>query len=223
MAITFEAVTTDRVTGKSVTFSHTTPSGANRLLIVHGSCTTGTARVTAVTYAGVSMTLGVESAGDSYQVIYYLVAPATGANDVVMTWNPAPTANRAIQAAVSYSGVAQTGSTGVTGTDGVAGTNTSIAVTTQTANSWLVSNAHFHGNPSTITTDSPNVERYNIFEIDANRPHAGGDQPTTSVGSYTSSYTSNVSESLGHVVMEIKVAGAAATSTPSNLLTLGVG
>lgn len=216
-AITFGSVTTDTQTGSSVTFSHTNNSCSNMLLIVHAGSTTTSARVTAVTYASTGMTKAVENTGaNSYNVIYYLVAPATGANNVVLTWSPAPATGRGTQAAVSYCGVSQTTPTGVTGTHDQGGVSvSSITVTSTAANSWLVSNSHMSGGPRTGNATSPNVERYNINETDGVRPYIGADQPTTAIGSYTSTYTYNDIESLGQALVEIlePSAGGAVTDT----------
>jgi len=66
------------------THSHTT-AGSNRLLLV-GAYFGGAGGVSSVTYGGQSMTL-LKSyvSGTDYTVIYYLVAPPVGANNVVFT------------------------------------------------------------------------------------------------------------------------------------------
>ena len=113
----FDAVTTSALT----TFSHTC-SGDNRYLIV--SVSSNASRPTAVSYAGVSMSLLYNNiAGDGALSVWGLVNPATGANNVVLTGG---TSNSSI--AASYKDVDQTspisGGVGVTGT----GTSTSRAL-----------------------------------------------------------------------------------------------
>lgn len=139
MAIAIDAVSSghnDPVT--SVTYSHTC-SGSNRMLIVlvgslrHGDTITG------VTYAGVSMTLHAKTPYTAGQELYmfYLYAPATGANNVVVSAN---TATNIGSASASYTGVKQTGFPDAQVINTVLGGQTSITttVTVATANSWLV-------------------------------------------------------------------------------------
>lgn len=72
----------------SLTFSHTT-SGSNRLLLVtvHIDRDGGTETVSAVTYSGAACTfLGAIDNGTEWRIeFWYKIAPATGANDVVIT------------------------------------------------------------------------------------------------------------------------------------------
>lgn len=118
MAVAFDAASSST---SSTTFSHTV-SGANTLLVVttHGywaGSTTATA--TGVTYAGAAMTemtgSGIRQTGGGsssiYSQLWYKIAPAGGANNIIVTFSAAPTdyANGGI----SFTGVDQT--TGVNG------------------------------------------------------------------------------------------------------------
>jgi hypothetical protein len=97
----FSAATTGQDAFTDVlTFSHTT-SGADRLLLVGVTCVNAT--ISSVTYNGVGMT-AVESGGASIR-LYALVAPATGANNVVVTLS---TDEAVCAVAASYTGVDQT-------------------------------------------------------------------------------------------------------------------
>lgn len=83
--VTFDAASSSSVTGAgSLTFSHTT-SGSDRLLIV--GTMTQNADVSGVTYNSVSMTLidTVDTGAGYWGNMYALVAPATGANDIVIS------------------------------------------------------------------------------------------------------------------------------------------
>jgi hypothetical protein len=86
--------------GSSLTFSHTC-SGSDRVLFVAVAVGNGVA-ITNVTYNGVEMTAVETGAVD--RRLYSLVAPATGANNVVVTL-PSPTEILAV--ASSYTGVNQ--------------------------------------------------------------------------------------------------------------------
>lgn len=107
-AIAFDSVTavtaTAGVTNK--TFTHTT-SGSNRVLFVITG-TTNAVTVNSVTYNGVSMTLAGSyvNAQNNKLAIYYLAAPATGANTVSITTSGTDTITGG---SISFTGASQTG------------------------------------------------------------------------------------------------------------------
>lgn len=119
MAVAFDAVgpsaagqTASNPT--SVTWSHTC-TGSNRALLVfvavgQNSGGDGTKTISGVTYAGVPMThLGTRHTNDDtfgYLACYGLAAPATGANNVVVSFNSAPSVAEC--ASESFTGVDQT-------------------------------------------------------------------------------------------------------------------
>jgi hypothetical protein len=87
----------------TVTWSHTCSASANRLLMVAGE-----SNISAVTYAGVSLTQGAEGAeGGSGRngSVWYLINPASGTNTVVVSLT---SASHQCHAAVSFAGVDQT-------------------------------------------------------------------------------------------------------------------
>jgi len=90
----------------SITFSHTC-SGADRILLVGIFHNASAEHVQSVTYNGVSLTrLASASVSGAFEhELWYLVAPATGANDIVVTHNVNP--GDLIGCAVSYTGVHQ--------------------------------------------------------------------------------------------------------------------
>ncbi len=115
MAIAFDASSSKGYANSaSYSWSHVVGAGSDRILIVVLTGTyNGTDNVTAgtVTYGGVSMTqLTVQHYSPSNSCralyVYYLIAPATGTANIVVT----PTASQELgAAAASYSGVKQTG------------------------------------------------------------------------------------------------------------------
>jgi len=129
----------------TLTFSHTVGARNNRLLVV-GTVSLGSSGNYAqgVTYNGVSMAeltdtranIASTSPSSSYlsSTMWYLVAPATGANNVVVTHTGSP---RVRATAVSLQGVNQ--STPVENGTSATGTSTtpSVAVTTQD-DDWVV-------------------------------------------------------------------------------------
>lgn len=104
MAILIDAVSSGNTTGTSLTFSHTC-SGNKRILWV--GITAGSSDVVSgVTYDGVAMSRkNIRNNGNSTSYLYYLVAPNTGAHDVVVS----TTGSVSIFAeSASFTGVRQT-------------------------------------------------------------------------------------------------------------------
>lgn len=111
---------TGAINASSKTVSHTTGSGSNRLLLVtvHWN---GTQNVSSVTYGGTAMTgLTAVANGNVKSQTYWLAAPASGANNVVVNMSSA--ANLMVDI-VSLSNASQ----GAPGTIGTAGTGSSTA------------------------------------------------------------------------------------------------
>lgn len=88
----------------TLTVSYTVGSGSNRLLIVVITGGSSTDNITGVTYGGVAMTLVAKKApGARWVYVYYLLNPASGANNVVIT----ASSDYIIAVAASYSGAQQ--------------------------------------------------------------------------------------------------------------------
>ncbi len=123
--IEFDSATNPSLaTATSLTFAHTC-TGTNRILLVGTMVRTTT--ISGVTYAGVSMTaVGSRElvTGADYIQWFYLVAPATGANNVVISLNAS---NVIIGGVVSYTGAKQTGQP-----DAVINNNATTEATTTT-------------------------------------------------------------------------------------------
>lgn len=110
MAITQDATAKSTSTAaSSLTYSHTC-TGSDRLLVLGGvTINDATDVVTGVTYNGVAMTR-IDSqgyAGVARAYFYYLIAPASGANNVVVSFT-GTTHNSQFQS-ISYTGAKQTG------------------------------------------------------------------------------------------------------------------
>jgi hypothetical protein len=93
--------------GTSLTFSHTC-SGVDRVLLVYVRDDSGDT-ISGVTYNGVPMTrlpATVTPPGGGIIIGYYLIAPATGAHNVVIS---SSSSANLFGSAVSYTGVSQTG------------------------------------------------------------------------------------------------------------------
>ena len=89
MAVFDAATNGGNVTATSQTYAHTTTTNANRFLwqIVLGKVS-ATSVITGITYNGVALTLrdGAQlSPADRYFEAWYLIAPSTGANNIVVS------------------------------------------------------------------------------------------------------------------------------------------
>lgn len=109
MAIAFDAATNSgNSSGTTKTFAHTCGSGANRILFV--GCYGGSTDIlTGITYGGVAMTFLEKQTvgfGDRYIYLYYLLNPASGANNVVISFS---SSENCAADAVSYTGALQSG------------------------------------------------------------------------------------------------------------------
>lgn len=131
MAIAYDTSTNGNfVSGTTRTFSHTC-TGSDLILFVEAVINTSTDLITGVTYNGVSMTRiqTVSPNANRRLYLYYLIAPATGANNVVIT----ASSSTAIGGnAASYTGVAQSGTiidVSTTATDTSSPVDTTVTTT----------------------------------------------------------------------------------------------
>jgi len=136
MAIAFDAVSSGGGGGTSQTFSHTC-TGTNRLLFVGGMNQESSSTITGVTYDGVALTeIDSSSQTNNSVSLWYLIAPSTGANDVVVTRSTSTDALLGV--GVSYTGCLQSGVPDSYNTGGAgSGTSLSIATTTVADNCWI--------------------------------------------------------------------------------------
>jgi hypothetical protein len=90
----------------SLTYSYTVGTGANRLLVVNLIGDTSADNISSVTYAGAPMTLlgKLQAPSNNFQYVYYLLNPASGSNNIVIT---AGTAHYLISEAASWYNVQQ--------------------------------------------------------------------------------------------------------------------
>lgn len=210
MAIAFAEFTNG---GVATTYSHTT-SGTNRYLFV--GITGGTTNnVTAVTYSGVSMTqVGTTQQRPSsrYVYLYGLVAPASGANNVVITINGGDIGQ---SFAFGYTGAKQ--ATPISGVVNSSGTQANIAqsVTTTDDNSIAFIYAGT-GAPQTVgagTTKRTNADYDNAYD--------SGNTTITPAGAYTLNITFT-NEGFGLIAGAI-APEVAATSGKNFLSMMGIG
>jgi len=136
-AIAIDATSQGYANSTSLTFAHTV-SGSDRILMVQLYTFQGTQpSITGITYNGVALTSKGSRVSDlsGYTQQWSLVAPATGANNIVISMN----SSQVFATAVSYTGVDQTTPhPDATVTGSVTGTSLSATMTTTVADSWLV-------------------------------------------------------------------------------------
>lgn len=138
-AIAVDATSASNGTGLTLTYSHTC-TGSNLILVSTGYLNTGASLddVSGITYATVAETLinKLLASGD-YTYLFNLVAPATGANNVVVSITISLSV---LSESVSYSGAAQSGqpdSQNATKVDN-SGTSLTTSTTVVASNCWLV-------------------------------------------------------------------------------------
>lgn len=133
MAIAFDTVTENSgnaTAGGTKTISHTT-SGNYRILVVKVINQSGT--TTGVTYNGVSMTQIGSTLG--YGSMWYLLGPASGANNVIISCGASDFLRWAI---TSYTGVKQAAIDSTSSATSGSGTTMSSTNTTSADNCWIV-------------------------------------------------------------------------------------
>jgi methionine-rich copper-binding protein CopC len=193
----------------SSTFSHTVAVGDDRLLLVVTS-TRGDDSVSTVTYGGSGLTLAqaTGSGGSTGQrvEVWYMVAPATGANDVVVTYSGS--VNPDVISAMSYTGVDQTNPIGATnGAFGVS-TGPSVSLTSTVADALIVGGVSSRGGDTDpYTPGTGTTERYDTATGTHNSSDdgaTGGEESAATTGSYTFDFTQSVSDDWAIVAVEVK-------------------
>ncbi len=179
MAIAFDAVSSGSLTVSSTrTWSHTC-SGANRILFVTTYNNDTASSITGVTYNGVGMTLLAQSTHNNIRnVTWYLIAPDSGANNVIVT---ASNGSGSIGgSSASYTGALQSGVPDASQVGSSDGDYTGT-VTTVAANCWTVLtviNVAVDLSAGTGTTERINNLRYG-FIGDSNGALSSGSHSMT--------------------------------------------
>ncbi len=136
MAIAFDAAASGVTDQASLTYAHTC-TGSNLILFV-SSYSVGDV-VSGITYNGVAMTKigsSVQTTGTTnYSCMFYLVNPATGAHNVVVSTALGST----YSSAASYTGVKQTDQPDATANATTASTPLTLTNTVVANNCWLIS------------------------------------------------------------------------------------
>lgn len=205
MAITFDAVSNNYNPSATTTdtVSITVGSSGNRLLLV--SAVGSTVAVTGITSNGSAMTLLGVASGINPIYVYGMLAPASGANSIVVTFTGGTTDIQVF--ATSYAGVSQTGLPDASSFTQTASGNLTLSLTTIANNTWLWSCARNGSSgpmgASTGTTDRSTGTRF----------MSGGDSngALTPAGSHSMAWTASSGTSYGPIL-----SFAPAVATPIN-------
>lgn len=189
MAIAFDATSKAEYAGgqTSQTVSHTC-SGANRLLLVAVlSNSANTDNISGVTYNGSAMTrltnISPNSGTGFFWALYYMIAPPTGAHDIVATCSASA---GMITMGASYTGVKQTDfpNAQVTSVQDNRTTFTQ-ALTSVADNCWFFSavcqNVYWFMPSTGVTERNSQSTKYRVI--------GDSNGPKTPAGSYSMSYT----------------------------------
>ena len=218
MAIAFDATANGAVNpGTSVTFSHTC-TGSNLILLLGISYYQSTTDdITAVTYNTVAMTriITVTNSTSPTQIsfLYYLLNPATGANDVVVS-KTSSVDTRIVSA--SYTGAKQSGQADASGSATATATSISKSVTTIDDNCWMISFAMMD-NPISASTGTT--------ARNTNTTYAGlGDSNgvITPAGAYSMAWSAGSSSNASLVQASISPAVATLAVRLKSLLGVGL-
>jgi hypothetical protein len=213
--IEFDAISSGGNGGTSQTFSHTC-TGIDRLLFVGGFNQEASSTITGVTYDGVALTeIDSSSQTNNSVSLWYLIAPSTGASDVVITRSTSSNALTGV--AVSYTGCLQSGVPDSDNTGGAgSGSTLTIATTTVEDNCWITG---IFRNESGVNSAGDNTTMRNSSSIAMG--DTNGSQSPAGSHSIAASWSGSV-RNVG-VVASFAPAPAVVTAVVRNLMTLGVG
>lgn len=199
----------------SLTWSHTC-TGTNLVLIVGTSAESDTGGHTAqtvsgITYNGVALTkVRSDYITDNGTELWYLIAPATGANNIIVTMTAV--VDGLFGAGLSFTGVDQ--SNPIDNNAGTTKTGTSISqsITTNVADAMIVNIMQHYNSSAVLTPDADQTQRFNTPTTGDN-DQAGGTRLVTAATSYTTSWTTDISAGMTLSVLSLKPYVASTSST----------
>jgi hypothetical protein len=208
MAIAFDAVSNGAwSSGTSFSWQHTV-SGSDRLLVVAVAVSDGQA-VTSVTFGAQSFTFIRRDANAHSSELWYLVAPNTGTGTITVNFGSAPT--DAEGAAVSLTGVAQSGTLDANTGTTLVGTSVSVSITTVADNAAIVDVLGCGGSgAASALTIGAQTNRVSRVEVETG-PNLGMSTliPKVTAGSQTMDWTLSPGRVGGLSVASFKPAAAA--------------
>ena len=184
--ITLDAVSTGTTTGTSVTVSHTTGTGANRLMLVGISYRNKDSEtVSAISYGGSALTLvGTIANGTNSRIyIYRLLNPAQGTANLAVTFNNAVDRG-AVVAVATFFNVNQSSPLGTFAS--ATGSSTAPSVDVTAATGQLVFDVLAVRNTTALTPGAGQSERWDLSQTDIR----GGGSTEAGAASTTMNWTS---------------------------------
>lgn len=218
MAIAFDATSNGSAVATSLTVAHTC-TGSNLLLYAYVMTNTGTDFAVTATYNSVSMTVVssgfLNSSSNQRLTNFYLIAPATGANNIVFT--PNASANMS-SVNTSYTGVRQSAQPDASGTvsaDTAPGGTRTLTFTTIAADCWMIGSAAGAG-------DLPNASTgFTSRDISGNA-RGGDSNAALAAGSNSMSVTNSGAGTESVSIIGISIAPFVAGGVANHWLLMGV-
>ena len=186
-------------TTASLTYSYKVGTGANRLLVVNLIGDTSPDDISSVTYAGTPLTLvkKVQSPSNNWQYVYYLLNPASGTNNVVIT---AGSVHYLISQAASWFNVKQSAQPDAVTTNTAPATNTSIttSLTTVAPGSLVVQGVWSYGH---LTAGPGSAQIITDAALDGAGIFVSGQSPVTPAGNVSMTTISDGTTSSGAIMV----------------------
>lgn len=179
------ASTADNLASSTLTFSHTVGTQDDMILLV-AVRTTGVVTISSVTYNGVALTFLNGASNVARLEFWYLIAPPTGANNVVITTNIAATSIQG--GASSYYGVDQENP--ILNNNTAVGSSGALSVTVTSNPDDMVVDAAGQGASSVLTVGGSQTQRWN--DTAGINTMSGSDKEATST-STTMTWSGSVS------------------------------
>lgn len=157
---------------------------------------------------------------DNGTELWYLVAPATGANNIVVTMTAV--VDGLFGAGMSFTGVDQSNPIDANAGTTTTGTSISQNITTVAADAMIVNIVHHYASTVVLTPDADQTERFNTPTTGDN-DQAGGTRLVTTATSYTTSWTADASDGMTLSIASLKPYVAPAGSTWPGYINGGSG
>ncbi len=200
----------------SVTVSHTTGTGSNRLMLVgitYEDDNTSGMSVSGVTYAGNALSFVGRrtSSQEAVSEIWSLINPPSGTADVVVSVSGASTGDSLLVGASTFTGVHQTAPLGTFSSN--SGTNSSPTVTVAAATGDLIYDVIAADDGRTATVGSGQTQRWNARTESGEDGVRGASSTEAGAASVTMSWSLNVSDAWAICAVPIKPAPTTVTAS----------
>lgn len=210
----------------SLTWSHTC-TGSELVLYVLTSVESDTGGHTAQTVSGITYnTVALTKITSKYVTgdtdngceIWRLIAPATGANNIVVTYTGE--VDGSFGAGVSFTGADQTDPDEATGVGETtpAGASCSASLTTLTANDILLNILHATNSGTVLTKDANDTQLYNEATT-GDHFNAVAYSSVTTATNYTRTWTASPNDVMAMAIVAIKPSTTVATMTNKSFMT----